>query len=78
MRQDILGRVPLVGQTILRAKYARSNSLYVCKVTGETKNGDPRVDQYTRNGKGMFTKQTYRETGTVFGDFVVLSDVELD
>ena len=77
MRQDILGRVPTIGSTIIRAKYARTNSLFVCKVTGETKSGDPKVTSYDKNRKGEFSVSKWDTHGHVPGDFLILEGVSL-
>lgn len=78
MNKDIMGKIPVVGDVIVRAKYARDNSLHVCMITGFTKMGYPKVDQYSRNGYGQFSKRTVWDiTGTIQGDFLILNNIQL-
>jgi len=78
MRVDIFKVVPVVGDTIIRAKYARDARLHVCKVIGETRNGDPKVEYYDKLLGGRFIKRTsYGIYGYVPGDFMVVEGIQL-
>lgn len=78
MNKDIMGNIPVVGDTIIRAKYDRDSSLYMCKVTGENKSGNPKIAHYWRVGDGSFQiTKGYGTVGYVLGDFFIVQNFKL-
>ena len=73
---DVLGRPVKVGDTIIRAQYARDSSLHFGKVT-EVKDSSIKMERYYHDNKGGFSKANFSWGTTVRTQFLILDNLQL-
>lgn len=73
---DVLGRPVKVGDTIVRAQYARDSSLHFGKVI-EVKDKSIKIERYYHDGNGGLSKANSSWRTTVKTQFLILDNLKL-
>lgn len=72
-----MGTQVQVGDTIVRAMYARDSTLHFGEVTEVKPSGAIRMDCYYQDGNGGFNPAVYRFNVAVKTQYLILNDIKL-